>query len=52
MRSDRGSSALQVCDPSIAGDITDSSIDCPHETMLTAESLRLFGQQLKLSLET
>jgi hypothetical protein len=42
---------LVVCSaglrPFTAGDITEDSIDCPYETMLTAESLSLFGQQLK-----
>jgi thioesterase domain-containing protein/acyl carrier protein len=49
---DRSSSALQSWRPFIAGDITEYSIDCKHEDMLTAESVSLFGQQLKLSLET
>jgi thioesterase domain-containing protein len=48
----RSSSALQSWRPFIAGDITEYSIDCKHEDMLTAESVSLFGQQLKLSLET
>jgi thioesterase domain-containing protein/acyl carrier protein len=48
---DPNSSALQSWRPFIAGDITEYSVDCKHEDMLTAESLTLFGQQLKLSLE-
>ena len=47
----RSSSALQTWRPFIAGDITEYSIDCKHEEMLTLESLSLFGEQLKLSLE-
>jgi amino acid adenylation domain-containing protein len=49
---DSGSSGLQSWRPYIAGDITEYSVDCTHENMLTAESVSLFGQQLKLSLET
>jgi thioesterase domain-containing protein/acyl carrier protein len=49
---DSGSSGLQSWRPYIAGDITEYSVDCTHEDMLTAESVSLFGQQLKLSLET
>jgi thioesterase domain-containing protein/acyl carrier protein len=49
---DSGSSGLQSWRPYIAGDITEYSIDCTHEDMLTAESVSLFGQQLKFSLET
>jgi thioesterase domain-containing protein len=46
------SSARQRWRPYIAGDIIEYSIECTHENMLTAESVSLFGQQLKLSLET
>jgi thioesterase domain-containing protein len=49
--SDRSSSPLQGWRPYVAGDITEYSIDCTHEDMLTAESLSLYGQQLKFSLE-
>ena len=49
---DSGSSGLQSWRPYVAGDITEYSVDCTHEDMLTAESVSLFGQQLKLSLET
>jgi len=49
--SDRSSSALQDWRPYVAGDITEHLIDCTHEEMLTAESLSLYGQQLKFSLE-
>jgi amino acid adenylation domain-containing protein len=49
---DSGSSGLQSWRPYIAGDITEYSVDCTHEDMLTGESVSLFGQQLKLSLET
>jgi thioesterase domain-containing protein len=45
------SSRLQSWRPYVAGDITEYSIDCTHEDMMTAESLSLYGQQLKFSLE-
>jgi thioesterase domain-containing protein/acyl carrier protein len=45
------SSLLQSWRPYVAGDITEYSIDCTHEDMVTAESLSLYGQQLKFSLE-
>jgi thioesterase domain-containing protein len=48
--SDRTSSPLQDWRPYVAGDITEYSIDCTHEEMLTAESLSLYGEQLKFSL--
>jgi thioesterase domain-containing protein len=48
---DRSSSALQQWRPYVAGEITEHSIDCTHEEMLTAESLRLYGRQLQFSLE-
>jgi len=50
-KNDCSSSALQSWRPFIAGDITEYSVDCAHELMLTAESVSLYGQQLKLSLE-
>jgi amino acid adenylation domain-containing protein len=49
--SDRSSSPLQGWRPYVAGDITEHSINCTHEDMLTAESLSLYGQQLIFSLE-
>jgi thioesterase domain-containing protein len=49
--SDRSSTALQEWRPYVAGDIAEHSIDCTHEEMLTAESVRLYGQQLKFLLE-
>jgi thioesterase domain-containing protein/acyl carrier protein len=49
--SDRSSFLLQSWRPYVAGDITEYSFDCTHEDMLTAESLSLYGQQLKFSLE-
>jgi thioesterase domain-containing protein len=49
--SDGSLSALQEWRPYVAGDITEYSIDCTHEEMLTTESLSLYGQQLKSSLE-
>jgi thioesterase domain-containing protein len=51
-QSDRGSYLIQAWQPYVAGDITEYSVDCPHEEMLTVESLNLYGQQLKLLLET
>jgi thioesterase domain-containing protein len=49
-RSESVSSLLQSWRPYVAGDITEYSIDCTHEDMVTAESLSLYGQQLKHSL--
>jgi thioesterase domain-containing protein len=49
--SDRNSSHVQAWRPYVVGDITEYLIDCSHEEMLTAESLSLYGQQLKFSLE-
>ena len=48
---DHSSSALESWRPYVAGDITEYSIDCAHKDMLTAESVSLYGQQLKFSLE-
>jgi thioesterase domain-containing protein/acyl carrier protein len=48
---DGGLSGLQSWRRYIAGDITEYSIDCTHEDMLTVESVSLYGRQLKLSLE-
>jgi amino acid adenylation domain-containing protein len=47
---DRRSSPSQSWRPYVTGDITEYSIDCAHEVMLTPESLSLYGQQLKFSL--
>ena len=44
------SSPLQSWRRYVAGDITEYSIDCAHQDVLTAESLSLYGQQLKHSL--
>jgi thioesterase domain-containing protein len=49
--SDRSSSLLQSWRPYVAGDVTVYSVDCKHVDMLTAESLSMYGQQLKHSLE-
>jgi amino acid adenylation domain-containing protein len=49
--SDRSASPLQSWRPYVAGDITEYSIDCTHKDMLTAESVSLYGQRIKLSLE-
>ena len=45
------SSHLQSWRPYVAGDITVYSVDCAHHEMMTPESLSLYGEQLKLSLE-
>jgi thioesterase domain-containing protein len=37
--------------PYVAGDITVYSVDCEHDGMMTAESLNMYGEQLKRSLE-
>ena len=47
----RSSSPPESWRPYVARHITEYSIDCRHEDMLTAESLSLYGQQLKFSLE-
>ncbi|OBB38522.1 hypothetical protein A5752_12290 [Mycobacterium sp. 852002-51961_SCH5331710] len=39
--------AAQHWRPYIVGTITEQTVDCPHEVMLTAESLNLYGRQLK-----
>jgi amino acid adenylation domain-containing protein len=38
--------------PYVAGDITVYSVDCGHHEMMTTESLGIYGEQLKLSLES
>jgi len=48
---DRGSYLIQTWQPYVAGDITEYSVDCAHESMLSVESLSLYGQQLKRLLE-
>jgi thioesterase domain-containing protein/acyl carrier protein len=45
------SSPLESWRPYVAGYIREHSINCRHEDMLTAESINLYGQQLKLSLK-
>ncbi len=45
------SSQLQNWRNYIAGDITTYSVDCTHHEMLTAESLSMYGEQLKKLLE-
>ena len=45
------SSPLESWRPYVAGHITEYSIDCRHEDMLTAESVSRYGQQLKFSLK-
>ena len=46
------SRSLQSWRPYVAGDITGHSVDCTHHEMLTIRSLSIYGEQLKLSLET
>ena len=45
-------SRLQSWRPYVAGDITGCSVDCTHYEMLTIRSLSVYGEQLKLLLET
>ncbi|WP_139825969.1 non-ribosomal peptide synthetase, partial [Mycobacterium parmense] len=47
---DRGSVLQRGWRPHVAGDITVHPVDCTHQQMLTAESLRLYGRQLRRSL--
>jgi amino acid adenylation domain-containing protein len=42
---------LQGWRPYVSGDITEHRIDCTHEEMLTAESVDLYGPQLKSALD-
>ena len=48
---DRSSYLIETWQPYVAGDITEYSVDCAHENMLSVESLSLYGQQLKRLLE-
>jgi thioesterase domain-containing protein/acyl carrier protein len=45
------SSHLQYWRPYVAGDITMYSVDCGHHDMMTTESLNIYGEQLKRSLD-
>ena len=45
------SSHLQNWRPYVVGNITVYSVDCAHHEMMTTESLSMYGEQLKLSLE-
>ncbi|HXY67767.1 MAG TPA: thioesterase domain-containing protein, partial [Mycobacterium sp.] len=47
---DQSSYLLRSWRPYVAGDITVYSIDCTHNEMLTAESVSMYGKQLKHSL--
>jgi thioesterase domain-containing protein/acyl carrier protein len=47
---DHCSSLVQSWRPYVSGEITVYSIDCTHEEMLTAESVSMYGKQLKDSL--
>ncbi|WP_231990033.1 thioesterase domain-containing protein, partial [Mycobacterium sp. 852002-51971_SCH5477799-a] len=49
--SDRSSYLVETWRPYVAGDITEYSVDCAHENMLTVESLSLYGDQLRLLLD-
>ncbi|WP_276206960.1 non-ribosomal peptide synthetase [Mycobacterium sp. IS-1264] len=51
VESNRTSCALEAWRPYVAGDVTEYATDCAHEVMLTPESLRRYGQQIKSSLE-
>jgi thioesterase domain-containing protein/acyl carrier protein len=46
------SSLLPSWRPYVAGDITEHLVDCAHHEMLNAESLNVYGKQLKLLLDT
>jgi thioesterase domain-containing protein/acyl carrier protein len=48
---DSDSSQLKSWRPYVAGDITVYPVDCAHNEMMTTESLSIYGQQLKHSLE-
>jgi amino acid adenylation domain-containing protein len=48
---DRSSSPMQSWRPYVTGDINIYPIDCTHQEMLSAESLSLYGEQLKVLLE-
>jgi thioesterase domain-containing protein/acyl carrier protein len=55
-RSDNENNESDLCHPQnwrpyVAGDISVYSVDCGHDEMMTPESLGMYGQQLKLSLE-
>ncbi|HEX2212627.1 MAG TPA: amino acid adenylation domain-containing protein, partial [Mycobacterium sp.] len=47
---DRSSTLRRMWRPHVTGEITVRSIDCTHQTMLTAEALRLYGPQLNQTL--
>jgi amino acid adenylation domain-containing protein len=47
--SDRSSSLLQRWRPYVTGDITEYSVDCRHQEILTTESVNMYGEQLKHS---
>ena len=44
-------SRLQSWRPYVAGDLTAHSVDCTHHEMLNPQSLSMYGEQLKHSLE-
>ena len=46
-----GSSHRHSWRPYISGDITAYSVDCTHQEMLAAASLRMYGEQLKAVME-
>jgi thioesterase domain-containing protein len=50
-RNENDPSHLQNWRSYVAGDITVYPVDCDHHDMMTAESLGMYGQQLKHSLE-
>jgi amino acid adenylation domain-containing protein/non-ribosomal peptide synthase protein (TIGR01720 family) len=52
-RSENGnnSSHAQSWEPYVAGDITVYPVDCGHDDMMAAESLAMYGEQLRFALE-
>ncbi|ORA07455.1 thioesterase domain-containing protein, partial [Mycobacterium arosiense] len=51
-RPDEGDQSMQDWRPYVTGDINDYLVDCVHQEMMSTESLTLYGQQLRLLLET
>jgi thioesterase domain-containing protein/acyl carrier protein len=49
--SNRSSPLLQRWRPYVTGDITEYSVDCKHQDLLTTESVNMYGEQLKVLLE-
>jgi thioesterase domain-containing protein/acyl carrier protein len=49
--SNRSSPLPQRWRPYVTGDITEYSVDCKHQDLLTTESVNMYGEQLKVLLE-